>query len=437
MIIRIFFSVAIGLAVFLNASWTKDKFLVVNDNQLAAQEKKKPKKPKTIKVQAMKKPTFERLTAAQEAIELKDYITAETALQKALEDQKTNEYERASVWMTYAYLYAEQEDYQGAINAFESAIKISRPYEGKGLPLAQVISTKYNLGQLYMVLERYQDAIVILEEWRREVEIISSPGLVLLANAYFQIERYQTSIPLIIEAIDSSSEPREPWFQLLLACYFEIEDYPKGADLLEIMVDLFSTKKAYFLQLAALYGELGKEKESFAVLVMADKQGFLTEESELVRLARMYMFHDTPIKAAEVMNRGFKAGTIEKTSDHLEILANSYFNSREFDDAIPPLKEAAKRSKKGTLSYRLGQAYLQAEKWRDAEEALRASLKKKGLKAGDKGMVWMLVGISQLERNRLTAAKKSMKESAKFKKTKSDANKWLRFLDQKLETAGL
>ncbi|MBP01384.1 MAG: hypothetical protein CMM25_01040 [Rhodospirillaceae bacterium] len=437
MIIRILFSAALGLAVFLGASWTKDGFLVVNHNQLAAQEKEKRKKPKTIKVQAMKKPTFERLTTAQEAIELKDYVTAEEALQKALADQKTNEYERASVWMTYAYLYAEQEDYQGAINAFESAINISRPYEGKGLPLAQVISTKYNLGQLYMVLERYQDAIVILEEWRREVEIVSSPGLVLLANAYFQIERYQTAIPLIIEAIDSASEPREPWFQLLLACYFEIEDYPKGADLLEIMVDMFSTKKTYFLQLAALYGELGKEKESFAVLVMADKQGFLTEESELVRLARMYMFHDTPIKAAEVMKRGFKAGTIEKTADHLEILANSYFNSREFDAAIPPLKEAADRSKKGALSYRLGQAYLQAEKWTDAEKALKASLKKKGLKAADKGMVWMLVGISQLERNRLTAAKKSMKESAKFKKTKSDANKWLRFLDQKLATAGL
>ncbi len=35
-----------------------------------AQEKAKPEKPKTIKVQSMKKPTFDRLTAAQEAIEL-------------------------------------------------------------------------------------------------------------------------------------------------------------------------------------------------------------------------------------------------------------------------------------------------------------------------------------------------------------------------------
>ena len=125
----------------------------------------------------------------------------------------------------------------------------------------------------------------------------------LLANAYFQLEQYRTAIPLVIEAIDLETQPREQWYQLLLAAYLELEDYPAGADLLEVMVDLFSTKKTYFLQLAALYGELGRDDESFAVLVMADKQGFLTEESELVRMARMYMFQETPIKAAEVMNR--------------------------------------------------------------------------------------------------------------------------------------
>ena len=45
-----------------------------------AQEEQKPEKPKTVKVQAMKKPTFDALTAAQEAIELKDFPLAEIQL---------------------------------------------------------------------------------------------------------------------------------------------------------------------------------------------------------------------------------------------------------------------------------------------------------------------------------------------------------------------
>ncbi len=401
-----------------------------------AQEDAPAEKPKTVKVQAMKKPTFDRLTAAQEAIELKDYVRAETELRAGLAIEDANEYEKASVYMTYAYLYAEQENYNGAINAFQNAINLSNPAEGIGLPAGQVLSTKYNLGQLYMVVERYQDAIRTLEEWRREAETVNATALVLLANAYFQTEQYRTAIPLVVQAIDMEPEPREQWYQLLLAAYFELEDYVNGADLLEVMVDYFSTKKTYFLQLAALYGELNKEKESFSVLVMADKQGFLTEESELVRLARMYMFHETPIKAAEVMERGFKNESIKRTPDNLEILANAYFNAREFNKAIPPLKEAADRSDEGKLSYRLGQAYLQDEKWSDAEKWLQSALDKKGLDENDKGMIWMLTGIAQLERERYTAAKRSMQRATDFKNTKSDAQKWMRFLDQKIATAG-
>jgi tetratricopeptide (TPR) repeat protein len=422
-----------------------------------AQKKEARKKPRTVKVQAMKKPTFERLTAAQEAIELKDYITADKRLREGLADEKTNEYEKASIWMTIAYLYAEQENYNGSIQSFQNAVNLSDPDQGLGLPRGQVLSTKYNLGQLYMVVERYRDAISMLEEWKSEVETVNSNGLILLANAYFQIERYRTTIPLVIQAIDmqtktiaayippedpeelaNSRKPthREPWYQLLLASYLELEDYKNGADLLEIIVKLFPNKKNYFMQLAALYGELGKDQQSFAVLVMADKQGFITEESELVRLARMYMFHETPIKGAEIMLRGFNSKSVKRSPEHLEILANAYFNSREFDKAIPPLKEAARKSDKGQLSYRLGQAYLQSEKWADAEKALSASLKKKGIKTNDKGMIWMLTGISQLERERYKAAKNSMFKAIKFKNTKKDAEKWIRFLDQKISTSG-
>ena len=89
----------------------------------------------------------------------------------------------------------------------------------------------------------------------------------------------------------------------------------------------------------------------------------------------VHLYNETPYKATEIMRRGFKSGTVKRTPEHLEILANAYFNSREFNDAIPPLKEAANRSEKGQLSYRLGQAYLQSEKWSDAEKAKEASEK--------------------------------------------------------------
>jgi hypothetical protein len=67
---------------------------------------------------------------------------------------------------------------------------------------------------------------------------------------------------------------------------------------------------------------------------------------------------------------------------------------------------------------------------------LQSALDKKGLDENDKGMIWMLTGIAQLERERYTAAKRSMQRATDFKNTKSDAQKWMRFLDQKIATAG-
>ena len=48
----------------------------------------------------------------------------------------------------------------------------------------------------------------------------------------------------------------------------------------------------------------------------------------------------------------------------------------------------------------------------------------------------MLTGISQLERERFKAAKDSMFRAIKYKNTKKDAEKWIRFLDQKIATSG-
>jgi len=401
-------------------------------DNLRDRERDGPIKPKTKRVQAMNKPAYEALTAAQAAIEIKDYLEADRVLREALAIRRINEYEQASVWQTYAYLYAEQENYLGAIDAFRRSIDVSDPEQGKGLPYAQVVQTMYNLGQLYMVIERFQDAVNMLERWRQVAESVTSPSLALIATAYFQLENYDRAIPLIIEAIDISPNPREQWYQLLLAMYFEKEDYPRAGELLEVMVGLFPTVKTYWMQLAAIYGELEREKESFSVFVMAHKQGFFLEDREFVRLARLYMFHDNPIKGADVMKECFDKKICPRNSENLEVLANAQFNSREYEGAIGPLKEAALKSKKGKLSLRLGQAYLQSEEWKESEIAFEQALKKTGLTAVEKGELWMLLGIAELEQKKYQQAIGSMQQATTFKKTKDDATKWIRFIQQQV-----
>ena len=402
---------------------------------VVAQENERPTKPRTRKVQTLSKETFEALNDAQGLISGEDaegnvvqidQVRARQVLDRAIAREGINEYEQAMIWQIYAFLYAEQEDYAGATVAYENAIRVSNPAEGLGLPAAQITNLKYNLGQLYMVQERYQEAVNILLEWQQEAESVQPYGLILIANAYFQLEQYQTAIPVVIQAIDMEPEPKEQWYQLLLAAYLELEDYPKGGDLLEVMVGLFPTVDTYFTQLAAIYGELRRDDEAFAMWQLAYKQGFLDDERTLVRLARLLMFNDTPIEAAQVMEKGFADGLIERTDENLELLANAYFNSREYEKAIPPLTEAANASDEGELSIRLGQAHLQSDNWRLSETALEQGIDKGEL--DDPGNAWMLLGIAEFNGGKVSEAIGSFQRAMEFEDSRENAERWLRFV---------
>jgi tetratricopeptide (TPR) repeat protein len=401
-----------------------------------AQERQDPPKPKTQKVQAMTKPTFDALTAAQQQIETKQYPAALTTLQAIDANQKINEYERASIYQTFAYLYAEQEKYKEAIDYFKKSIDISKPNEGKGLPLAQVVSTMYNLGQLYMVVEQYQQAVQQLEAWRKVAENVNSQGLAMLATAYYQSENMDKALELIKEAIaKAGNEPKEQWYQLQLAILLEKDRYPEAEKLLEMIIPKWPGNRTYWMQLAAVYNENNKDKESFAIFAAAYQLGFLTDEKDMVRLARLYMFHENPYQGAMVMEKAFKANGVQRNPENLEVVANAYFNAREYKKAIPWLKEAADKAANGTLEMRLCQAQLQLNAFKDAEEACKGAIEKKGLK--DEGAAWITLCIVQIEQKKWGTARESCVRARGFKDKANDADQWLKYIDQRSKEAKL
>lgn len=425
------FSAAIALAVAAGPAAT-----ILMSSPAAAQEKVDPPKPKTQKVQAMSKPTFDALTAAQQQIETKQYPAALTTLQAIEANQKINEYERASVFQTFAYLYAEQEKYKEAIEYFKKSIDISKPDQGLGLPQAQVISTMYNLGQLYMVVEQYQQAVQQLEAWRKMAESVNSQGLAMLATAYYQVENFDKALELIREAIAKAGDaPKEQWYQLQLAILLEKDRFPEAEKLLELMIPKFPNNRTYWMQLAAVYNELNKDKESFAIFAAAYQLGFLTDEKDLVRLARLYMFHENPFQGAMVMEKAFKANNMQRNPENLEVVANAYFNAREYKRAIPWLKEAADKSTNGTLEMRLCQAQLQLNAFKDAEDACRKAIDKKGVK--DEGATWITMCIAQIEQKKWGAARQSCTTAKGFKDKANDADQWLKYINQRSKEAQL
>jgi len=326
--------------------------------------------------------TAKRLNLVSEHLQADQYDEAEQVL-NGMTLTRLNPYERSMVYQLYGYLSNGRDDYEKAAGYFEKSL------EENALPPELATTMRFNIAQLYMALQRWRDAVATLERWfvetQEQGQKPNSNAYYTLAIAYYQMALDEEDDSLKDKALEPaktavelSSKPRERWLQLLLALYLEKKDYKGALPVLEQLVSLHS-KKTYWLQLSAIYGELGMDQQSLAAQQLAYVQGLLVEDRELQRLAELYLYYELPYRSARVMQKGFEEEKIEPDDKSLELLANSLLAAKEYDTAMKPLTEAAELSEEGDLYMRLGQVYIQREEWEKASSALENALDKGGL----------------------------------------------------------
>jgi tetratricopeptide (TPR) repeat protein len=190
-------------------------------------------------------------------------------------------------------------------------------------------------------------------------------------------------------------------------------------------------KKRYWVQLSLIFGARDNYRHSLAVQQIAYEQGFLTEDKELRRLSRSYLYHDLPYPAARVLEKGLEAGAIEGDAKAYELLANSWIAAREFEKSLPPLQTAAELSDDGDLYVRLGQVYLQREQWGQAAKPLQLAVEKGGLR--DLGNAQLLLGIAYYNGERVSQALSSFVRARQHDSTRSAADNWISHIEKEGE----
>ena len=191
-------------------------------------------------------------------------------------------------------------------------------------------------------------------------------------------------------------------------------------------------KKQYWVQLSLIYGARGTYEKSLDVQQLAYAQGLLTEDSELRRLARSYLYHQLPHPAAEVLEKGLEEGRIEAGEEVLELLGNSWIAAREFGKSLEPLRRAAMLSEDGKLYLRLAQVHVQREQWKEAAQLLQKALEKGGLE--DLGRAHLLLGISYYSDDRPGRARSAFVRARAHDSSRIEANAWLEHIDRESQT---
>jgi tetratricopeptide (TPR) repeat protein len=388
-------------------------------------EAREPKRapPKTKKVDAVSKKVADMLNAANEDINEEKYAPA---LQKlngilAMGEDKLNKHEQALVHQSLGFVYAQQEKYRPAIASFNKAIAL------KSLPDGTQLNLQYNLGQLYLITEQYDQGIATLLDWFQKAENPGAPAYFMLANAYAQKEDYKKSLEWADQGLERMDQPKEAWIRLVVQLRLQLKRYKAALPALKQLVTLFP-KDTYWMQLAAIYGELNQNQNSLVALEMAGWQGYLDTGREKERLAQMYMFQEIPYYAGKYLEPHLENGAIESKRQNWELLGNAWTLSQEAERALPALKRAAELSDDGKTYLRLGQLHLDGERWKSAESDLRKAIDKGGLKQNS-GQARLLLGIALYNQGKLNSAKAQFIRAKKFDKTTKPASQWIRVIE--------
>ena len=397
----------------------------------ALAQEKKPDTRETRRTPALRNNVYEKLAEAQAAAEAKDLATASKILDEMIASggkKALNSYELANVYNLYAFIYYSREDYGKALQAYENVVK--QP----DIPVAMEVNTKFTIAQLYFVQEQWQKGINALLEWFKLTESPNANAYVLLAQGYYQIKDYNKALTNVEKAISMTLAkdkiPKEQWYNLARFLYFEKNDVNKTVDTLETLLKYYP-KKQYWVQLSHMYGEQKKESQQLSAMETAYVQGMLDKGTEQVTMAYLYLNGDVPYKAAKVMDKGLKDGSIEGKSKNWEIVGSAWRQAQEVEKSIPAMEQAAAKSDSGELYARRGNVYLDGDQYKKAITAINKGLARGGVKRPDNAR--LILGMAYFNTKQYEKAREAFQAAGRDERSSKYASQWIQYMDSELE----
>ena len=414
----------IMMAVTSVAPVTVSSVYAAESSEKVAEQKKPAKKKRRVKrAQTMRPKIFKKLDKVRELADAKDYNGAIEAL-TSVEKIRRNSYETAMTHNMYAYVYFNQEDYGKAIGAYKNVLS------GKNIPDSLLQTTTYSIAKLYLIQEDYQQALVSLNDWFALVEKPGPEAHILRAQIFYQLEKFEKALPDVKKAIamtkEQGNKPRENWLLMERAVYYQNKDYKSMERCLKDLIALYP-KAQYWVQLSAVFNELGKPEAELATLETAYDQKLLEKESQVVSLAQAMLSKEIPYKAAQVLLQGIKDGVVEESAKNLSLLGDALMIAKEYDQAIVVMKKAADASQQGKDFYKLAQIHTERQEWDLALSSVTKALKLGELNAEHSALI--LKGLVLFNMDRLPEAKVEFDKAFKFEEAEKMAKQWLSYIE--------
>jgi len=373
---------------------------------------------------------YKKIVESQQALREKKLEASQSILESIAEGSRNTAYDNAMIWHMLGYVYYEQGDLKKAATTFEKVFDYS-------IPQSLSVSNHKILGQVYMALSQFQEALPHLRLWLESGDEGKEEAHALIAHCYYEIKQYPSAVSHLQAAIDGyraqGRTPRESWLNLLQASLAHVDDVEHRIDTIKLLLAWFP-KKEYWLALASAYAQLEQMDKYLAILALAERDDLLTSESQYVSLASVYFAEGAPQKTAQILEQGMQRNLVRRNIRNLRFLASAYSMAREYDKALLPLQEAAAQSKDGELDIMLGNALYQLARWQDASKALAKGLDKGLVKGPDdkRGRdqattAWLMLGQSLLNLKQYDQAIAAFEQAALDETRGEQAQQWIKY----------
>jgi tetratricopeptide (TPR) repeat protein len=393
--------------------------------QAAEAEGRRPP-PTARQSETLSRRVYERINEVMELRDQEKFPEARKILDE-LKDMHSkgqlNNRETYTMFLFYANLDQIQENYEGALVSYNEILKL--PDQTPEV----MEQTWMQVGSLYYVLERFQDAIDAFTTYN---EISATPNddvYLRIAYGYYQLEQYQNALPPLLKNFEimraNGEEIPKNSYGLLRALYLTMEDYPKAYQVVRESILLYSDPQDWVL-LAQLSAQIEKFEDQSRLYYAANVGGYLDSSSAYVTLASLLSNNDNAYGCGKTIADGLASGAVDETFDTLNLAATCYTIAREDAKSIPFLEKAAELADDGQTYMSLARAHMTMGNYEEAIAAFQKGFAKGDLSRADQA--YLLQARAFLELNRHDEGIQAARNAARDQRSADTARTWISHL---------
>lgn len=285
---------------------------------------------------------YNKINAAQTLLSNNHPKQAQAQMVKFLADlgnSSRHEYSKALAQLVLGRSALALNQNQQALQAFNEA------YESKQLEQKQSQSLLLTIAQLQLNLKKWQQGVNSLTQWLKitPTKEHKANHYYLLSYGYYELKQWTHGLTAIKTALQMKPSASTNWYQLGIAIAIGQKNWTIAQDWQRVVVIRSPNQINQWQQLTSLELRAKHPKKALASMRMAWQRGLFSSSEHYQLLMQLAASQHIPYLAAQVMQDGFAKKKLKRTKDNLQQWASLLNQSRQYKQALTPLKELAER----------------------------------------------------------------------------------------------